>query len=226
MNNPANKRTIFRLTSPTNRFLVALAVVIFVYLLTRPLYPEFRFLLAYDLSIVVYLTILAFRMSKATAEDTFRLSRQEEPKSIVTLFLVVLFSGMGLIALSLLINNSKKWTPFITNLHLGLSLVAILLSWTLVHTFFAVYYSRLYYDDVPGEEPSVYRKGLDFPNRVLADYWDFLYYSFTIAMCYQTSDVSIESVAMRRVTLFHSILSFILVSVVIGLVVNVISNLV
>ncbi len=42
----------------------------------------------------------------------------------------------------------------------------------------------------------------------------------------QTSDVSIESVAMRRMTLFHYILSFILVAVVIGLVVNIISNLI
>ncbi|MCA2562169.1 DUF1345 domain-containing protein, partial [Microcystis sp. M40BS1] len=148
------------------------------------------------------------------------------PKSISTLFAVLLFSGMGLIALSLLLNNSKQWTPLLTNLHMGLSLLAIFLSWTLVHTFFALYYARLYYDELSAEDSSAYRKGLDFPNQELVDYWDFMYYSFTIAMCYQTSDVSVESVAMRRMTLFHSILSFILVAVVIGLVVNIISNLI
>jgi len=79
---------------------------------------------------------------------------------------------------------------------------------------------------LPGIAVSLDRKGLDFPNQELVDYWDFMYYSFTIAMCYQTSDVSVESVAMRRMTLFHSILSFILVAVVIGLVVNIISNLI
>jgi len=170
--------------------------------------------------------VLAVQMSKATAEDTFRLSQQQEPKSISTLFAVLLFSGMGLIALALLLNNSKKWTPLLANLHMGLSLLAIFLSWTLVHTFFALYYARLYYDELSAEDSSAYRKGLDFPNQELVDYWDFMYYSFTIAMCYQTSDVSIESVAMRRMTLFHSILSFILVAVVIGLVVNIISNLI
>jgi uncharacterized membrane protein len=51
-----------------------------------------------------------------------------------------------------------------------------------------------------------------------------MYYSFTIAMCYQTSDVSITSVRIRRVTLLHAILSFIFVSAIIGFVVNVISN--
>jgi len=222
----AKPKMIFRLTSPINRFLFTLTVAIFVYLITGEFYQELRFLLAYDLAILSYLSVLAVQMSKATAEDTFRLSQQQEPKSISTLFAVLLFSGMGLIALSLLLNNSKQWSPLLTNLHMGLSLLAIFLSWTLVHTFFALYYARLYYDELSAEDSSAYRKGLDFPNQELVDYWDFMYYSFTIAMCYQTSDVSIESVAMRRMTLFHSILSFILVAVVIGLVVNIISNLI
>ena len=222
----AKQQTIFRLTSPINRFLFTLTVAIFVYLITGEFYQELRFLLAYDLGILSYLSVLAVQMSKATAEDTFRLSRQQEPKSIITLFAALLFSSMGLIALALLLNNSKKWTPLLANLHMGLSLLAIFLSWTLVHTFFALYYARLYYDELSAEDSSAYRKGLDFPNQELVDYWDFMYYSFTIAMCYQTSDVSIESVAMRRMTLFHSILSFILVAVVIGLVVNIISNLI
>jgi uncharacterized membrane protein len=51
-----------------------------------------------------------------------------------------------------------------------------------------------------------------------------MYYSFTIAMCYQASDVTITSERIRRVTLLHAILSFILVSAMIGFVVNVISN--
>jgi uncharacterized membrane protein len=222
----AKPKMIFRLTSPINRFLFTLTVAIFVYLITGEFYQELRFLLAYDLAILSYLSVLAVQMSKATAEDTFRLSQQQEPKGISTLFAVLLFSGMGLIALSLLLNNSKQWSPLLTNLHMGLSLLAIFLSWTLVHTFFALYYARLYYDELSAEDSSAYRKGLDFPNQELVDYWDFMYYSFTIAMCYQTSDISIESVAMRRMTLFHSILSFILVAVVIGLVVNIISNLI
>uniref|UniRef100_B8HXE2 DUF1345 domain-containing protein n=1 Tax=Cyanothece sp. (strain PCC 7425 / ATCC 29141) TaxID=395961 RepID=B8HXE2_CYAP4 len=43
-------------------------------------------------------------------------------------------------------------------------------------------------------------------------------------MCYQTSDISVTSALMRRVTLVHSILSFIYVSCMVGLVVNLVSN--
>jgi uncharacterized membrane protein len=70
-----------------------------------------------------------------------------------------------------------------------------------------------------------YKGGLEFPGGQLADYWDFMYYSFTIAMCYQTSDISVSNAPMRRLTLIHSILSFIFVALIIGLVVNVVSNL-
>jgi hypothetical protein len=69
-----------------------------------------------------------------------------------------------------------------------------------------------------------YHMGLEFTHREMADYWDIMYYSFTIAMCYQTSDVTITSVRIRRVTLAHAILSFLFVSAIIGFVVNVISN--
>jgi uncharacterized membrane protein len=43
-------------------------------------------------------------------------------------------------------------------------------------------------------------------------------------MCYQTSDITITSVRIRRGTLLHAIISFLLVSAIIGFVVNVISN--
>ena len=51
-----------------------------------------------------------------------------------------------------------------------------------------------------------------------------MYYSFTIAMCYQTSDVLVISPAMRLLTLVHSIVSFFFVLVGLGLMVNIISN--
>jgi uncharacterized membrane protein len=83
---------------------------------------------------------------------------------------------------------------------------------------------RLYYDDTIVDGKRVYQLGLEFPERSTADFWDFMYYSFTIAMCYQTSDASITSVRIRRVTLMHAIFSFLFVTAIIGFVVNVISN--
>ena len=72
--------------------------------------------------------------------------------------------------------------------------------------------------------PLPVRKGLSFPNDEPPDYWDFLYYSFTIAMCYQTPDVTVSSRSMRRITLFHAVISFLYVTAILGLVINILSN--
>jgi len=119
------------------------------------------------------------------------------------------------------------------NLHLIGGAIAVFAAWLLVHTEFGFYYARLYYDEVDSEPraptasgaPVPFRKGLEFPDRELVDFWDFMYYSFTIAMCYQTSDVTITAWWMRRVTLLHSILSFGFVLIILGFAVNAIGNI-
>ena len=104
------------------------------------------------------------------------------------------------------------------------SLLAVILSWSLSHIYFGLYYMQLYYDDHIVDGKRTYHLGLEFPERPTADFWDFMYYSFTIAMCYQTSDATVTSTRIRRVTLVHAIFSFLFVSAIIGFVVNVISN--
>ena len=225
----SNKKKFFwQKIDPYNRFLVSLSIGMIIYLLTVTisLKTEFCFLIAYNLAVLIYLGLSVLPMSSATPEDTMQLAQKIEPSNAVIIIIVNIFSGMGLVAVGLMSNNSKNWTPWVANLHLGLSLCAVFLSWILIHTFFAFHYAYLYYDRVTEEESLIYRKGLDFPNRVLPDYWDFMYYSFTIGMCYQTSDVSVKHPLMRRWTLYHSLVSFLLVLVVLGLVVNILSNLI
>ena len=67
--------------------------------------------------------------------------------------------------------------------------------------------------------------GLEFPGQRSPDLCDLTYYSFTIAMCFQTSDVSVRDSAIRRLTLMHAIYSFFYVAAIIGFTVNVLSNL-
>jgi uncharacterized membrane protein len=82
---------------------------------------------------------------------------------------------------------------------------------------------RLYYDDTVVDGKTSYQTGFEFPQRETADIWDFMYYSFTI---YVLPDVGCHRHLGedRRITLVHAIFSFLLVSAIIGFVVNVISN--
>jgi uncharacterized membrane protein len=89
-------------------------------------------------------------------------------------------------------------------------------SWLLVGVLFCFHYAHLYYRAPEGRAP------LRFPDEGLApNYWDFLYFSFTIAVAVQTSDVSVMSRTMRKLVLGQSVLSFFFNLLILGLSINI-----
>src|SRR5262249_42601494 len=107
---------------------------------------------------------------------------------------------------------SRKSVPGLT-----LAVVTIVLSWTLVHTTFALHYAHDYYRrSKPG--------GLQFPSGDTsdhADYWDFVYFSFVIGMPAQVSDVGITDKGIRRTATVHGIISFVFNTALLALMVNI-----
>jgi uncharacterized membrane protein len=61
---------------------------------------------------------------------------------------------------------------------------------------------------------------------VQPNYWDFLYFSFTLSIAVQTSDVQIMNRGMRKLVLGHCLLSFFFNLVILGLSVNIAASLV
>src|SRR5437868_13660851 len=95
--------------------------------------------------------------------------------------------------------------------------ITIALSWTLVHTAFALHYAHDYYR---GSKPG----GLQFPSgdrQDHADYWDFVYFSFVIGMTAQVSDVGITDKTIRRTATIHGIISFVYNTALVALMVNI-----
>lgn len=212
--------------NPRVRLILSVAVGLLTYLiLPHGTKSEIRLLLAWDLGVLFLLAVILKMMKKADAQYTMHRAQIQEPSNMGTLTLTVLVSVASMVTVAFMLNDGEHWKEKQANFHLGLCTVAIFAAWFLLHTFFALHYARLYYDETDEGSPGKYKGGLEFPGDTLVDYWDFMYYSFTIAMCYQTSDVSILNAPMRRLTLIHSILSFIFVALIIGLVVNVVSNL-
>ncbi len=212
---------------PRFRLTLSVALGLFIYLFV-PVETKFeiRLLLAWDLSVLLLLALILAMMKKSDAKETLHRAREQEPSNVATMAFTVLTCGASMVAIAFMLNDGKHWKENPANLHLGLCTIAIFCAWFLLHTFFSLHYARLYYDETYDGSTGNYKKGLEFPGGELVDYWDFMYYSFTISMCFQTSDVSVTSATMRRLTLVHSIISFIFVVLVIGLVVNVVSNLV
>ena len=118
-------------------------------------------------------------------------------------------------------------TPVVWQLrgfHLIVSLAAMLVTWMVMNSVFAMRYAALYYAPL-ADDPDRPRGGLSFPDHDLVpDYWDFVYYAFTIGMCYQTSDVALTSPEMRHQTLVHAIFAFLYVAGILSMLFGTVSN--
>jgi uncharacterized membrane protein len=100
----------------------------------------------------------------------------------------------------------------------------MVLSWMILHTIFTVRYAHLYYSNHKSEEGR-FSGGLDFPSEDEPDFIDFAYFSFTLGMTFQVSDVAISSRKIRRIVLLHSLLSFGFNATIVAMSVNIIAGL-
>ncbi len=88
-----------------------------------------------------------------------------------------------------------------------------MLSWFVTHTLYSFRYARLYYLRGDGD-------GLGFPGQRKPADIDFAYFSFTIGMCFQVSDVAVSCSRIRRTALGHALLSFVYNTTIVSLAMN------
>ena len=104
-----------------------------------------------------------------------------------------------------------KSAPHATRLAHGLlATLTIFVSWLLVPTIFTVHYADLFYSAEERRQPLV------FPRTPEPVFWDFAYFSLTIAVACQTADVSTSDGDIRRVVVAHSIISFLFNVAILG----------
>ena len=149
------------------------------------------------------------------------LAQQQDLSRFLVFLFVVVTSSAALFAVGFLVSVKKSETGGHFIIHLLLTLLTVIFSWTLVHTVFGLRYAHAFYGD--SDDPGVQKHagGLIFPGDRPPDYFDFAYFSFVVGMTCQVSDVQITSRRMRRLTLAQSILSFGFNTIVLALVINI-----
>ena len=154
-----------------------------------------------------------------------QLAQQQDLSRLLAFLFVVVTSSAALLAVGFLVSVKRSQSGDYFIVHLVLTLLTVIFSWTLVHTVYGLRYAHAFYGD--GDEPGVNRHagGLVFPGERAPDYFDFAYFSFVIGMTCQVSDVQITSRRIRRVTLFHSVLSFGFNTMILALLINTVSGL-
>jgi uncharacterized membrane protein len=98
-----------------------------------------------------------------------------------------------------------------------LSVLAVLASWALVNTVFALKYARIYYVDEDG--------GIDFRQEEPPAYSDFAYMAFTVGMSFAVSECEPTSAAVRKVALGHALLAYVLSTGILAVAINAVTNL-
>ncbi|HEY0467439.1 MAG TPA: DUF1345 domain-containing protein [Polyangiaceae bacterium] len=171
----------------------------------------------WDAAGVTMLVLAWWRIWHDNAVETRRRAAGEDPGRRLVWLLVLLASTVSLFAAGFVMRRAHSIAPNGTAfvLLLGLCLTAVVSAWALTHTAYALRYAHLYYrDDDDGEG------GLEFPGKIEPDGFDFAYFSFTLGMCFQVSDVCITSRSIRRAVLSHALLSFLYNTVVLALALN------
>src|SRR5258708_16112706 len=103
--------------------------------------------------------------------------------------------------------------------HFSLAAVTLINSWLLVPTMVTTCYADMFYSAPESDRP------LLFPKTPMPVFWDFAYFSFTIAAACQTADVSTTRRSIPNVVIAHTLVSFFFNATILGITINVTSLL-
>jgi uncharacterized membrane protein len=85
---------------------------------------------------------------------------------------------------------------------------------------FTTHYADMFYSAADDERP------LNFPSTPMPAFWDFAYFSFTIAAACQTSDVATTNTEVRKIVIAQTLVSFFFNLSILGFAINVTAGLI
>jgi uncharacterized membrane protein len=230
-----------------HRFLIALGIGITAYVMIRfsNLDSLLAIVLTWDIYAITLVTLAWISILLANPKKLRQNTTLQDTSSNVIFFIVLISACASLSAVTLLLRTVKDEPIETVILHLVLSVAAVIVSWILIHTLFTIRYAHFYFTplDHKAIDPknttiknsafqnqdggdNGHHKGLIFPETHDPDYLDFAYFSFVIGMTAQVSDVQVSSGRIRRLVLFHSVLSFAFNTIIVALSINISSQLI
>jgi uncharacterized membrane protein len=178
-----------------------------------------RTLAAWNITVILLLSVIFLLVTRATSQQLEERYREDDPTAPVILVVVIIAAILSVAAIVAFLTTLKQVDASQKTAHILLATLTIVDSWTLVPTIYALHYADLYYSAPPERRP------LSFPGTRTPVFWDFAYFSFTIAAACQTADVSTRGVQVRKTVVAHSIISVLFNVSILGFAVNVTAGL-
>ncbi|WP_213880509.1 DUF1345 domain-containing protein [Pseudomonas sp. dw_358] len=179
-----------------------------------------RVLTGWNAGVWCYLALMLWLAMHSRADQVQRTAQIEDENAGLVLITVCVATLASLAAIGIELAGSKGLKADVQALHYAVTGLTIVGSWLMTGMIFALHYARLFYIS------DNHKPALSFPDgEKRPDYWDFLYFSFTISVAVQTSDVGVASGAMRRIVLGHSLLGFLFNTAILGFSINIAAGL-
>jgi uncharacterized membrane protein len=180
-----------------------------------------RALIGWNATVWTYLVSMAWVILRADHHKVREICDSQDESAGLVLVTLTLGAVLSLSAIVSEVRQIPHLSPDLRVVEYIFTALTISGSWFLVGVLFTFHYAHLYYRDPSKRLP------LRFPGRLAEpDYWDFLYFSFTISVAVQTSDVAVISRTMRKLVLGQSVLSFFFNLAILGLSINIAAGLI
>ncbi|MEK1836154.1 DUF1345 domain-containing protein [Pseudomonas sp. NPDC089918] len=179
-----------------------------------------KILIGWNTGVWTYLVLMLWLTMRAKAPDVKRIAEVEDENAGLVLLLVSIAALASLATITFELAGSRDLETTRKLLRYGVTALTVIGSWLLIGVIFSVHYARLYYT-WNGKEPALrFAEDLRTP-----DYWDFLYFSFTIGVAVQTADVGVATRELRKIVLAQSLIGFVFNTAILGFSINIAAGL-
>jgi uncharacterized membrane protein len=204
------------------RALVAVTIGLIVALsLLRFVNPVLAVVAGWDTAASTFLaTVWPIIVRADSSRARYLSAREDETRATATVLLVsasvasLLGAGYSLVVAGRQAGSHRL-------LLIGLALLTVTLSWTVINTVYTLRYAHLHFASKDA--------GIEFgdsASKGRPDYRDFAYVAFTIGMCYQVSDNTLRDRRIRRTVLSHALLAYLFGVVIVSGSVSLVTGLV
>ena len=174
----------------------------------------------WDAAALAFLVTIWPVILRADGPHAAQLAMREDETRGTAAVLLLAASVASLLGVVLTLDLAGRQGGPLRVLLIGVAVVTVVLSWTVVNTVYTLRYADLHFrsreagiafGDPDGQEQPTYR--------------DFAYVAFTIGMCYQVSDTTVGDRRIRGTVLSHALLSYLFGVVIVAGSVNLIAGL-
>jgi uncharacterized membrane protein len=179
-----------------------------------------RVLVCWNCGTALFLVLIYAWMTSLTAQQICSRYIEEDSSAPFIVVVVTVAALLSLVAIVEPLATIRQVVGTERIAHFALATFTLINSWLLVPTIFTTYYADLFYSTDAQNRP------LRFPETEMPVFWDFAYFSFTIAAACQTADVLTTRGSIRKVVIAHELISFLFNASILGFAINVTAGLI